>query len=182
VLPWGHFAVGYLLYSLGHRESRGVPPEGPAAIALAVGTQGPDLIDKPLAWTFGVLPSGRSLGHSLVFFVLLGLVVWWLGRRYGRRTEAGAFLLGYLLHVIVDVLPALIAGQWIRASSLLWPLVPAYEYPGELDRSILEFLLSLEVTALPLPGLVLSVIALGLWMYDGRPGVRTVLDAVRSLW
>ena len=40
-------------------------------LALAIGTQLPDLIDKPLTYQFAVLPSGRSLGHSLFFAAVL---------------------------------------------------------------------------------------------------------------
>jgi|AntDeeMetagen285_2_1112576.scaffolds.fasta_scaffold02332_6 membrane-bound metal-dependent hydrolase YbcI (DUF457 family) len=180
VLPWGHLAVGYIVYSLGVRLRHGVPPEGPAVIALAVGTQLPDLIDKPLAWTFGVLPSGRSLGHSLLFAVLLGAVVWALGKRYNRRPAVVALLIGYLSHVIVDVLPAVRAGQWEIIGALLWPVLPVYQYPGELDRSVVEFLLALDFTALPLAGVVGSVLALGLWVFDGMPGVRTILYSIRA--
>lgn len=180
VLPWGHLAVGYLLYSLGVRLRHRVPPEGPAVIALVVGTQLPDLVDKPLAWTFGVLPSGRSLGHSLLFVVLLGAVVWNVGRRYDRRPAAVAFLIGHLSHVVVDVLPAVRAGQWEIVGALLWPLLPVYQYPGELNRGIVDFLLALDFAALPLVGVVASVLTLGLWVVDGLPGLKTVIDSIRA--
>jgi len=179
MLPWGHLAVGYLVYSLGVRLRHGVPPEGPAVIALAVGTQLPDLIDKPLAWTFEILPSGRSLGHSLLFVVLLGVIVWTVGKRYNRRSAAGAFLVGYLSHMVVDVLPAVRAGQWEIVGALLWPLLPVYEYPGEQGRGIVEFLLALDLTTLPLMGVVASVFMMGLWMFDGLPGVRTVFEVFK---
>ncbi len=180
MLPWGHLAIGYLLYSIGVHFRCGVRPEGPSVIALAVGTQAPDLIDKPLAWSFGILPSGRSLGHSLLFAVLFGIVVWIIGRRYMRRSEAIAFLVGHLSHVIVDVLPAVHAGQWDRLGSLLWPVTPAYQYPGEMDRSVIEFLLALDLSVLPLTGVVFGMAALGLWVYDGLPGIRTVFDTIQS--
>lgn len=180
VLPWGHLAIGYLVYSLGNRLRTGVPPKGPAVIALAVGTQFPDLIDKPLAWTFGILPSGRSLGHSLLFAVVLGAIVWTLRRQYNRRSAAGAFLIGHLSHVVADVLPAVRATQWRQVGALLWPVVPVYQYPGELDHGILEFLLGLDLAALPLIGIVAGVLALSLWVFDGLPGVRVVLDTIRS--
>ena len=180
MLPWGHLAVGYLVYSLGYRLRTGVPPEGLAVISLAVGTQFPDLIDKPLAWTFRILPSGRSLGHSLLFAVALGAVVWELGRRYDHRPAAGAFLVGHLSHIVADVLPAVRATQWWQVGALLWPIVPAYQYPRELDRGILAFLLGLDLAALPLIGVVGSVFALGLWVFDGLPGVRAVLETIRS--
>jgi len=72
--PWGHAAVGYLAYSLGYRASdRRLT--GAAVIALGVGTQFPDLIDKPLGWTFGVLPGGRTLAHSLLTVAVVAVVL-----------------------------------------------------------------------------------------------------------
>lgn len=179
MLPWGHAAVGYLCYSFLIRVRDRRPPAGPAVIALAVGTQLPDLIDKPLAWSLGVLPSGRSLGHSLLFAAALGVVVWLVARRYDRQREGNALLLGHLSHVIVDATPALISGNWEEAGVLLWPITPAYQYPDEMDRSIIGFFLELDVTALPLPGVILSVLAIGVWVFDGRPGVDTLRNGLR---
>jgi membrane-bound metal-dependent hydrolase YbcI (DUF457 family) len=91
------------------------------------------LIDKPLAWTFDILPSGRSLGHSLLFAIVLGGGVWIVMQRYNWNTEAIAFFMGHLSHVVVDVLPAIRDGMWERLQSILWPIFPVYEYPNELD-------------------------------------------------
>ncbi|WP_284033485.1 metal-dependent hydrolase [Halobaculum lipolyticum] len=95
MLPWTHAAFGYLLLLavvllLGRRFSRA------ELLAVLVGTQLADVIDKPLAWWFDVVPSGRSLGHSLLFVVPLCAVVvaitW-----YRRHPEVGvAFGVGYL--------------------------------------------------------------------------------------
>jgi len=63
--PWGHLAVGYLLWSVLVRDRRFRPPTGAETLLLAVGTQFPDAVDKPLAWSLGVLPNGRSLAHSV---------------------------------------------------------------------------------------------------------------------
>ena len=179
MLPWGHAAVGYLCYSLFVRVSDRQPPAGPAVIALAVGTQLPDLIDKPLAWSLGVLPSGRSLGHSLLFAAVLAVVIWLVARRYERQREGCTLLLGHLSHVIADAIPALISGNWAEAGVLLWPIVPAYQYSDEMDRSIIGFFLELELTALPLPGVILTILAIGVWILDGRPGLSTLRNTVR---
>lgn len=56
--PWGHAAIGYLLFSMDTRLRYGRRPGGPATILLFFGTQFPDLVDKPLAWTLPLLPSG----------------------------------------------------------------------------------------------------------------------------
>ena len=65
--PWEHLAVGYIAFSVMQRVGgrQGVPAL--AVVALALGTQLPDLIDKLLGWGIGILPGGRSLGHSLLF-------------------------------------------------------------------------------------------------------------------
>lgn len=55
--PWGHVGAGYLVYTLLRRHT-GERPAGAAVLALAVGTQFPDLVDKPLGWTVGLLPGG----------------------------------------------------------------------------------------------------------------------------
>lgn len=174
MLPWGHFAVGYLCYSLGVRLHTRMPPVGTAVIALALGTQFPDLIDKPLAWTVGVLPSGRSFGHSLLFALVLGAVIWLVARRFDRQTEGLAFMTGVVIHTLADAAPAALGGNWDRIGFLLWPMIPVYHYPGESNRSIIEFFLEMDLTGVPIAGVVFAILALGLWVYDGMPGLRTV--------
>lgn len=178
MLPWGHAAVGYLCYSLAIHLRYRSPPTGPAVLALAVGTQFPDLIDKPLAWTVSLLPSGRSLGHSLLVALLIGVIAWRLAQRYDRQPEAGAFLLGHLAHIVADITPAVIARDWEPLGALLWPLTPAYQYPGEMDQSILSFFLELRFAELPLIESVLTMLVVGVWVYDGRPGIATIVAAV----
>ncbi|MFO8116184.1 MAG: metal-dependent hydrolase [Halorubrum sp.] len=178
MLPWGHAAVGYLCYTVATRHRYRRPPTGPAVLALAAGTQLPDLIDKPLAWTFGLLPSGRSLGHSLLIAGAIGVIAWRFAQRYDHRSEASAFLLGHLTHIVADVAPAIIARDWEPLGALLWPLTPAYRYPGEMERTVLSFFLELRLAELPPVESVLTVLALGAWVYDGRPGVATIAALV----
>lgn len=179
MLPWGHAAVGYLCVSLAVRYRYRIPPHGPAAIAVAIGTQLPDLIDKPLAWTFGLVPSGRSLAHSLVFLAALAAIAWVLATRYDRRLEGSAFVGAYLSHVLSDLLPAAMAGEWAKLGVLLWPITPLYRYPDELDRSIIGFFLELEPAELISLELAVIVVALALWIYDGTPGIGTAVRFVR---
>ncbi|EMA58514.1 metal-dependent hydrolase, partial [Halorubrum lipolyticum] len=139
----------------------------------------PDLIDKPLAWTFGLIPSGRSLAHSLVFLAGLSVIVWLLATRSGRRPEAGAFLVGYLTHVLADVLPAALAGEWAKLGTLLWPITPVFRYPDELDRSIIGFFLELRPAELVSLELGVTIVAFALWVVDGAPGIGTAVRFVR---
>lgn len=127
MLPWTHAAVGYLLLvglwlALGRRVSKA------ELVAVLVGTQLADLVDKPLAWWFGVLPAGRSLAHSLLFAVpLTALVVGVAWRR--RHPEVGAaFGLGYLSHLAGDVYVAVYYWRVEEFTFLLWPLLPPYPY------------------------------------------------------
>lgn len=174
--PWGHLAVGYLCYSLVVRLRYRRPPDGLAVLALAVGTQFPDLIDKPLSWTLGILPSGRSFGHSIFFAVGLGLILWYLARQYNRRMEAIAFFGGHLLHVIGDIVPNVVAGQWDRLGMLFWPITPVYQYPGESEQGIIEFLLSIDFASLPPEGIVLMALTATLWFSDGFPGTKILIN------
>jgi len=127
MFPWTHAAFGYLLLLavavlLRHRLSRA------ELIAVVVGTLLADLVDKPLAWWFTVLPSGRSLAHSLLIAVPLSVLVlgvaWYL-----THPEVGfAFGVGYASHLIGDSYVALYYWRPEEFTYLLWPLLPAYPY------------------------------------------------------
>ena len=168
MLPWGHLAVGYLAYSLAVRARSGGPPAGLAVAALAVGTQFPDLIDKPLVAWVSVLPAGRSLGHSLFFAAVCGVGLWYFGRRVGRLDVAAAFLFGQLAHTAADAVDPLVAGRWAELGFLFWPVTPAFRYPGD-DRELVGYLLA-ESTTPPHHELGLFALAVALWVADGRPG------------
>lgn len=176
--PWGHAAIGYLLYT-GYVHGRGQgQPHGPAVILLALGTQFPDLVDKPLAWYVPVLPSGRSLGHSLLIGgLVVGAVIAFAHRR--DRTDLGyAFGIGYLSHPLVDAFHPFIQGDWAFLSFLAWPLLPTPDYQG--PTSILVRLTQLEPTPMFLFELLLTAIAIGFWFHHGRPGLETLHSWVRT--
>ena len=168
MLPWGHLAVGYLAYSLAVRARSGGSPAGLAVAALAVGTQFPDLIDKPLVSWVSVLPAGRSLGHSLLFAAVCGVGLWHLGRRVDRPDVAAAFLFGQLAHVVADALPAALDDRWAELGFLFWPVTPVFRYPGD-DRELVGYLLA-ELTTPPHHELGFFALAVALWVVDGRPG------------
>lgn len=170
--PWGHLAVGYLLYSVFTHIRERRPPDGVATIALALGTQFPDLVDKPLAWTFGIIPNGRSLTHSFLIAVVLVAVLEVVLRRRDNGAVATAFGIGYLSHLFGDALYPFLTGDYYLISFLAWPLVPAIEYPTEqnfaahLRELTLESFVSFEVA--------LGLLVFMLWFYDGSPGYGVV--------
>ncbi|WP_135805417.1 metal-dependent hydrolase [Halorussus marinus] len=173
--PWGHLATGYLAYSLLVRVSGERLRDYPT-LALAVGTQFPDLVDKPLAWTFGVIPNGRSLAHSIFTAVVLVLAIRFVLRRYGHARVSTAFGVGYLVHLFGDAIGPFLAGEYYYVTFLGWPVLPAIDY-GE--KSFAAQLATLELSAFTAIEFGLGALMIGLWIADGRPGLRAVLEAPR---
>ena len=171
MLPWGHAAVGYLVYSAYSRVRNGGAPAGLAVVALAVGTQFPDLVDKPLAWTFGILPSGRSLAHSVFALAMVGGLVFWLARRRDAVPAAVAFVVGWATHLVGDAYK-LFLGEPTCVRYMIWPLA-ACPY-DEADRSIIDFFLALDLGAV-LPEFALAGVAGSVWLADGAPGLQYLL-------
>lgn len=178
MLPWEHVAVGYLAYSLFARLAYRRAPRGDAVLAVAFAALLPDLIDKPLAWGAGALPSGKSLAHSLVFAgPATGLAVLATGRRI-----AIAFALSYALHLAGDVFFPVALGYPPAYRFLFYPLVdlPVADTPGLFARTnevLLTFLEFLRTTRgriyVVFEGLLLGTTLL-LWLLDGRPGPATL--------
>lgn len=81
--PWEHLAFGYVLFSLLVRIGRRRPDDA-SVYLLVLFTQFPDLVDKPLAWTFGILLSGLSVGHSVFVALSVSVVALALGHARGR--------------------------------------------------------------------------------------------------
>jgi len=176
--PWGHAAVGYLLYA-GYRHARfGLRPRETQALALAVGTQLPDLVDKPLAWQFGLLPNGRSLAHSLLTAGVVLAVLWlWAGRTDGRtddRALVGAFGVGYLSHLLADGAYAAARGEFAALGYLAYPILPPIQY-DLADGGFVAHLLALDFGPTTLVEFGLAFVALALWHRHGAPGLRLVV-------
>ena len=176
--PWEHVAVAYLAYSLVVRIASGRAPHGDAALAVVAAALLPDLIDKPLAWGAHVLPSGRSLAHSLLF----AAPAISLSRLVAGRRIAAAFALGYCSHLATDVVYPVVLEQPPAIEFLLWPLLeqPPDDTPGLLFRTqhlFVEFLGFLQTTRgrlYLLFEIALLATALVLWLLDGRPGPGTI--------
>ncbi|MEF8859034.1 MAG: metal-dependent hydrolase [Halolamina sp.] len=178
MLPWGHAAVGYLCYTLYSRLSYRGPPVGAAVLALAVGTQFPDLIDKPMAWTFGVFPSGRSFAHSLLTLAVVAGVLYAIYRNRAELVTATAFLVGWASHLFADAYP-LLFGEPTCLRYLLWPVFGVCPYE-EGSRSIVGHLLAIELGNGIWFGIGLTAVAGVVWLYDGAPGARYLLRSVAN--
>lgn len=176
--PWGHAAVGYLLYASYCQVRDDLPPAGPAAIAVAVGAQVPDLVDKTASWYLFVLPTGRSLAHSLVVAVPVVLAIGWYARRRGHPRLGLAFGLGWIAHSLADALVPFVTGEWQYLTFLAWPVLPSPDYQGE--PGIIPHLMALEPTLFFLFELAVTALALALWARHGYPGVGTLRSWTRS--
>ncbi|WP_435102678.1 metal-dependent hydrolase [Halarchaeum sp. P4] len=143
--PWGHLAFGYLLY-LPYEWRRGGDAASWLALgALAVGTQFPDGIDKPLAWTVGVLPSGRSFAHSILTLAVVVGVCYVVCRRYDRKAVSVAFGVGYASHLVADSITHVLASEFQYLVFLVWPLLGAPPYGDE--GSFVSHFANIELTS-----------------------------------
>ncbi|NGM68519.1 metal-dependent hydrolase [Natronolimnobius sp. AArcel1] len=177
MLPPGHFGVAYLLYSLyAHGRFRRAPGAEPA-LAVLIGSQFADLIDKPL-WWLGVFPTGRDLAHSLFFAAALIVVVYAIGIARGRTETATAFVIAHLSHLAADIPPRALLGYPFGTEFLFWPVLPHFTFtfserwfePPALVETVVTPLTD-STTFLALEG-VLFVLALMLWYLDGCPGLE----------
>jgi len=187
MLPWEHAAIGYLAYSLLSHALARRSPGALEALAAVVGSQGPDLIDKPLSWQYGVFESGYALGHSVFLAVPLAVAAALLARAYGRARVGAAFAVGYLFHLPGDVVPTFLRSGELPLAVVLWPVAKA---PPSAEQPVVGVTVDLffeyvdVLTAQDPPTLVLvqaGVIGLTalLWLYDGAPVLRELLVGVR---
>jgi hypothetical protein len=180
--PWEHLAVGYLAYSAFSRLVWGEPPSTRGALVVGFAAVAPDLVDKPLAWSLGVLPSGKSLAHSLFTLVPLAGLAALLGARSGSQRGTVAFVVGYASHLAGDVVYPLVVSGDLRVGFLFWPLVPArggtesvLPHVRELLDSFLAFLGTPQGAVYLAAEVGLLAAAVAVWVADGAP----ILSALR---
>lgn len=138
VFPLGHAAVAYLFYVVYAAATTRRLPARWALVPLALGSQFPDLVDKPLAYV-GVLTYGRSLAHSVFSLIVVSGLVWLVTRQFKKRWEAtdwreqlrvlfpAAFTVGYVSHLFGDVYRLVLSRQFLEGRFLLYPI---YAVPG----------------------------------------------------
>lgn len=174
--PIGHASVAYLLYALSTRSRFDGPPTHVPTVVVGFAALLPDLIDKSLAWQFGVLPGGRTLTHSLFVLLPLSAAVYAVSRRYGSEEYGVAFALGTISHTLLDAVPVL----WEPTTpweGLFWPLLSMGSGgPDEAVPTILDLLRASLTEPYFLSEFLLLAVALLVWRADGYPGLGLVFD------
>lgn len=130
VLPVEHFIVAFLPVSLVIVGVTRRPPSPPVVGAVFLGSQFPDLIDKPLALSVGVIPTGRVFMHSLPIAIPFLLAVGVYGWRTDRLDLAVVFGVAHLTHLLADTYHTLIGSRTSVSPDLLWPLADPIARPG----------------------------------------------------
>jgi len=162
--PLGHFAFAalpLLIYTIVRYQR---PPRGHTLLLVLFGTQLPDLIDKPLAWTFGIIPSGRMLAHSLVIACPILLFGCFLAARRGFGRPASLFSLAYLSHIAGDFYPVLrLVTEYYFFPNLFWPLLPvnpdrAPSFAAHAPPSLASLILPLSVFLLVFGYITLDIV------------------------
>jgi hypothetical protein len=183
--PWGHLAVGYLCYVAVIQVRDDGEQTFATLAAVVVGSQLPDLVDKPLAWTFSILPSGRSLAHSLLVAVIVIAGTYWFAKQREREEAAIAFGVAYVSHSLADLGPnaikGLAHGNWSQlewTTYLLWPVFAPPPYPS--DDSFVQHLIDLALTPYMAFQLVLFAFAVVVWVGSGAPGFVAVRRDIQS--
>ncbi|WP_408958627.1 metal-dependent hydrolase [Natrinema sp. 74] len=182
--PWEHAIVGYLAYSvcchLVFRDS----PSGLEAFTVVLASTLPDLIDKPLAWEFGVFDAGYAIGHSVFFLVPLSITVGTVTAMAGRPRTGLAFTVGSLLHPPADLLYSYVSQGIVQFELMLWPVETVAGRPpsrGFLESfetlfgRYLSTLLAGDVSTYVWTQFGLAAFAFSLWLYDGAPVLRQCL-------
>lgn len=184
MMPWTHAVVAYIAFSLASHSLSRTPPTTRETAVVALGALLPDLVDKPLAWQFGLLEGGRTLGHSLFIAVPLSVVAVVVAARRGRPRLGVAFAAGYLLHLPGDLLPDYLRTGELGVGTLLWPVTDGggaqgESFVGEFIYNVVPYLRNIGAALRsgdpPLELLVLFacwVFAVSLWVYDGMPVAR----------
>lgn len=191
MMPWEHAIVAYIGYSLLVHVAYREPPSSTGTAIVVFASLLPDLVDKPLAWGFGLWETGHALGHSAFVAVPTSVVVLWLASTRGRLRAGLAFAIGYCTHLVADVVPETIRTGESTTHRVLWPLRrggDGYDtgFREELLVNLDEYARWLAAEAVsgdPEPYVFLLLVLAGfgatLWVYDGMPMARDLYRAAR---
>lgn len=163
-----HGAVAYLCYRLLYLGSeRSFCTDG-VIVWLIAGALFPDVIDKPLSFLLATLPS-RGVMHSLLLTCIIIVSGWYLTAGTSRSTSWTAFTIGYLSHLAADLVDFLFIPEETFLF-LFWPIISDY-HSIETPEGLLALV---TLTPYVLGQIVLSLIAVVLWLHDGKPGLATI--------
>lgn len=189
--PWAHLALGYLVY-VGYTHVRRVQvPSGWSVVFLGIGTQFPDVVDKPLAYWWAVFPEGRSFAHSVLVVVPICVAVLYVARYLNRSADGTAFAIGYGSHPVGDALPVVLTGEWDALTFLAWPILPVPDYEAEsfahhsqqfaeaMDGLTFERLLTGWNDQFVLQAW-LTILVVVLWFHHGVPPLSRIRDALAA--
>jgi len=91
---------------------------------LALGSMLPDIIDKPLGLlAFGTLAAGRTIGHTLLFLLVLAALAFYL-----KDLRLASVSIGVLAHLVLDFM-------WQSPVILFWPLLGNFPIVREMGVS-----------------------------------------------
>jgi len=188
--PWEHVLFAYVFYSIYvHLRWQKRPLDAPT-VALALGSVIPDLIDKPLAWQFGVFESGYAVAHSAFVVVPAAAAIYLFAERHGHGSVGAAYGVGHLFHLAGDVLPASLAHGTLDLTPVLWPIAGS---PRPADRMTVSFfegvstllteyvaaIATLDLTPVIAFQIGSLIFGLALWTFDCFPGPRLL---IRWVW
>jgi membrane-bound metal-dependent hydrolase YbcI (DUF457 family) len=130
VRPIEHFIVALLPVLVGVLAVKRRLPSLQLIGVVFVGSQFPDLIDKPLALELGLIPTGRVFMHSLPTAIAVLLVVAWYGCRTKRTHLSSGFIFAHLSHILADNYRVLTGPEPAIPPDMLWPLTQATPRPA----------------------------------------------------
>lgn len=102
-------------------------PTRPMLFVVFIGSQFPDLIDKPLELA-RVVPWGRTGMHSLPFAIPVVVLVLAYARATDRMHLGVGFVFAYSVHWLTDWLPKFTQGT--IPPSIFWPFTTVSKSPG----------------------------------------------------
>lgn len=125
--PVEHFIIALIPVAFYMLFRRRCLPSLELTAVTFVGSQFPDLIDKPLALQLNLIPTGRVFMHSLPIAIPVWVFIVIYSWKTNRLRGGSAFVFASALHLIADNYPTVAAGQ--MPSDLLWPFLSATPRP-----------------------------------------------------
>lgn len=181
--PWTHAVFGYACASLANRAVFGRGPSDAPALVAVFAAVLPDLVDKPLAWTVGVVETGYGPAHSvLVGLPLVAAGAVWLW--YSERPDVGLALgVGYLSHLLGDLGFQYVDEGELVLSVVLWPVAPsAPDSTGGVVEHVVFFFARYaadvrtgDAAMYLVATMLLALATVGLWVVDGMPVLRLLV-------